>query len=227
MKQLIAAALIAGAICVAPRSSRASTCVIPDVSKAYEQARAVFLGELIGVVEPLTSEPSAPMSSRLFTIRFKVEKSWKGVFSSTFEVLSSHGGGAFGFYDPGDAKKYIVYADPLIEKGANHPHKTIISWCSRTALVSDSDKRSRIRLDQVFDRTNGAADVKILDWRYPPLTFSARRASPLAARLGLALGLKIQGHGFADQILQGRLVDPVAFVDIDGAPHVPFETRVE
>ncbi len=52
MKRLVAAVLIAGAICVVPRSSMGSTCVIPDVTKAYERARAVFLGEVIGIVEP-------------------------------------------------------------------------------------------------------------------------------------------------------------------------------
>jgi|SRR6516162_5942444 hypothetical protein len=38
-------------------------------------------------------------------------------------------------------------------------------------------------------------------------------------RLGFAfiLALEIERHGSADEILQGRLIDPVPFVDVDGA----------
>jgi len=52
----------------------------------------------------------------------------------------------------------------------------------------------------------------------------------LAARspgLRLALALEIERHRSADEILQGRLIDLVAFVDVDGAPDIPFEARVE
>jgi len=55
-------------------------------------------------------------------------------------------------------------------------------------------------------------------------------ASPLAFRspgLRLALALKIKRHRSADEILQGRLIDLVAFVDVDGAPDIPLEAGVE
>ena len=53
---------------------------------------------------------------------------------------------------------------------------------------------------------------------------------PLAARspgLRLALALEIERHCSADEILQGRLIDLVAFVDVDGAPRIPVEAGVE
>jgi len=53
---------------------------------------------------------------------------------------------------------------------------------------------------------------------------------PLAARspgLRLALALEIERHCSADEILQGRLIDLVAFVDVDGAPGIPVEAGVE
>ena len=53
---------------------------------------------------------------------------------------------------------------------------------------------------------------------------------PLAARspgLRLALALQIERHCSADEILQGRLIDLVAFVDVDGAPGIPVEAGVE
>src|SRR2546428_8109738 len=52
---------------------------------------------------------------------------------------------------------------------------------------------------------------------------------PLAARspgLRLALALEIERHCSADEILQGRLIDLVAFVDVDGAPDIPV-SRLE
>jgi hypothetical protein len=53
---------------------------------------------------------------------------------------------------------------------------------------------------------------------------------PLAARslrLWLALALEIERHCSTDEIFQRRLIDFVAFVDVDGAPHIPVEAGVE
>ena len=56
------------------------------------------------------------------------------------------------------------------------------------------------------------------------------KSGPLAARppgLRLALALEIERHCSADEILQSRLIDLVAFVDVDGAPDIPVEAGVE
>jgi hypothetical protein len=52
---------------------------------------------------------------------------------------------------------------------------------------------------------------------------------PLTARSGLrlALALEIERHCSADEILQGRLIDLFALVDVDGAPDIPVEAGVE
>ena len=52
---------------------------------------------------------------------------------------------------------------------------------------------------------------------------------PLARSPGLrlALALEIERHCSADEILQGRRIELVAFVDVDGAPGIPAEARVE
>jgi hypothetical protein len=39
--------------------------------------------------------------------------------------------------------------------------------------------------------------------------------------------VEIERHGSADEIFQGRLIDLVAFVDVDGAPDIPLEAGVE
>jgi hypothetical protein len=49
----------------------------------------------------------------------------------------------------------------------------------------------------------------------------------LLAGLRLALALEIERHCGADKILQGRRIDLVAFVDVDGAPDIPLEAGVE
>jgi len=59
---------------------------------------------------------------------------------------------------------------------------------------------------------------------------ATKLVGPLAARspgLRLALALEIERHCSADEILQGRLIDLLAFVDIDGAPDIPLEAGVE
>ena len=51
---------------------------------------------------------------------------------------------------------------------------------------------------------------------------------PLAARSpGLRLALEIERHCSADEVLQCRLIDLVALVDVDGAPDIPVEAGVE
>ena len=57
-------------------------------------------------------------------------------------------------------------------------------------------------------------------------------AGPLAARspglrLGLTFALEIERYGSADEVLQCRFIELVAFVDVDGAPDIPFEAGVE
>ena len=53
---------------------------------------------------------------------------------------------------------------------------------------------------------------------------------PLAARspgLRLAFALEIERHCSADEVLQGRLIDLVAFMDVDSAPDISVEAGVE
>lgn len=53
-------------------------------------------------------------------------------------------------------------------------------------------------------------------------------AGSLAARSpGLRLAPEIERHCSADEILQGRLINYLAFVDVDGAPDIPVEAGVE
>ena len=63
-------------------------------------------------------------------------------------------------------------------------------------------------------------------WPVPAM----KLVGPLAARspgIRLVLALEIERHCSADEILQGRFIDLVAFVDVDGAPDIPVEAGVE
>ena len=87
------------------------------------------------------------------------------------------------------------------------------------------------------DSLNGITDSirkgKQIQWIHVRQEERARRASklvgPLArsAGLRLALGLEIERHCGADEIFQGRIIDLVAFVDVDGAPDIPVEAGVK
>lgn len=46
-------------------------------------------------------------------------------------------------------------------------------------------------------------------------------------RLAPALEMEVERHCIADEILQGRLIDLLAFVDVDGTPYIPVEAGVE
>lgn len=45
--------------------------------------------------------------------------------------------------------------------------------------------------------------------------------------LRFRLAFEIESHGSADEMLQRRLIDFVALVDVDGAPHIPLKAGIE
>jgi hypothetical protein len=55
----------------------------------------------------------------------------------------------------------------------SHPANSVIELSSSPARrISAQVANFAFQfLDLLFDRTNGAADLRILDWRYPPLKF--------------------------------------------------------
>src|SRR5215469_1766748 len=53
------------------------------------------------------------------------------------------------------------------------------------------------------------------------------RRPRLRSGLLFVLALEVEGHGSANEILQGRLLDLVAFVDVNRTPDIPPETGVK
>lgn len=135
------------------RASGFCFVVTPEFPQAYETARAVFVGEVVKIDKPLTSETNAPLRDRLYKVTFKVEFSWKGagfreVGLPEFVVLSNQGQGgdcfSWGIFLEG--KKYLVYADETPDKDLR------VGLGNRTALLSQAsdDLKALQRLDSAL-----------------------------------------------------------------------------
>jgi len=134
MRQLLLTTLALGCLMVIPSRANACFCITPDVPDALKQAKTVFLGEVIDIVEPKTTDVTAPLPGRFFTIKFKIQKSWKGIASGTseFSVLSAQGRyGCFAFRPVAKGERYLVYADPASDTG----HWGLVTICNRTTAV--------------------------------------------------------------------------------------------
>jgi hypothetical protein len=145
-------------------SSPLCSCVVPEVPEAFDRAKAVFVGEVIEIVEPTTSDEKAPLHDRFYVLRFKVEKSWKGVLASEIDVLSDQGRGCFAYPTVKKGEKYLVYADPAFEDGSEAKGFIIMTSCNRTAMLPASTRRSTQRLTHPeVNRNDGSADLRKLD----------------------------------------------------------------
>jgi len=134
MKRTLLAGLFLTTMALFAPSTYACFCVRSEVPEALEFASAVFLGEVVEITEPRTTDETAPLPRRFFTIKFKVERSWKGVAfgSQEISVLSAQGRyGCFAYPPVSKGQKYLVYADAA--DGA--PGWSIITICNRTTIV--------------------------------------------------------------------------------------------
>jgi hypothetical protein len=92
-----------------PSVARACTCELPLVGQAEKQAvkkarresQAIFVGKVLEVVEP-------PNEFHV-SIRFEIERVWKGPEYSELEIFTGKGGGDCG-YKFAVGETYLVYA---------------------------------------------------------------------------------------------------------------------
>ncbi len=138
MKRLLIALLAGGCIAFYSQPTQACYCVVPEVSESFKLARAVFLGEATGIVEPKTSNETAPLADRAYTIKFKVLQSWRGVplGSGEFSILW-----LTNCYEcpdlPSLNERYLVYANPPL---SGNEIWSLVTWCSRTMVVHRDPK---------------------------------------------------------------------------------------
>lgn len=119
-------------------------CIMPELSESFERAHAVFVGEVVEIIPPNPRNDIAVLR-RSYTVKFRVEKSWKGTkVRRLFSVQSAHGANeelAFPVVHPGE--KYLVFADPLYFDGVPQRKWSRISACSRTKLLSNASEDLR------------------------------------------------------------------------------------
>ena len=148
MKQRILIGLALGCLMVWPLHANACSCISPEVPEAFKSAKAVFLGEVVEILEPKNTNETAPLSDRFFTIKFKIEKSWKGVpFAALeFSVLSAQGHyGCFAFPPVTKGERYLVYADADSGSG----NWSVVTNCSRSTIVRPGLNRRLFNSDEI------------------------------------------------------------------------------
>lgn len=149
MRFLILCSSVVIVVTVSAPTSKACYCSVPSVPKAVSRAGAVFVGEVTEIIEPRTSDDKAPPPGRFYTIKFKVEKSWKGVASSDVAVLSAQGRyGCLAYPPVSKGEKYLVFADPFYFNGAFQKDWLIITTCNRTKLLANASEDVK-RLDGI------------------------------------------------------------------------------
>jgi hypothetical protein len=133
-------------------------CVKPEVVQAFEAARAVFVGEVLEIVPPRSTDKDAVFADRVHTVRFKVEITWKGPFWAEATVLAPMGN-CFSMRPLNKGEKYLVYADP-VEVSAKSTD-VMINACNRTTRLSTSTTEPGL-FEHLFG-SNTANDIRILN----------------------------------------------------------------
>ena len=137
----------------------ACSCVKPEVATAFREARMVFVGEVTEIIQPQTDRPTAPLADKLFGIRFKIERSWKGASTREIVILSDQGrAGCFSWGPFVKGRKYLVYAERRTPSGTRIKNLAVLFSCNRTELVEKATEDL-----ETLDRMRRASGEKSLD----------------------------------------------------------------
>jgi hypothetical protein len=135
MKHLLFTAAFLFAFFIAPAAVYACSCMAGGPEHAFNNARAVFIGRMVGATERLTvrDENDKPVTIEAGTVRFDVEELFKGSVSSESAVfIDSMDGTSCGPYGLKRGERYVVYA-----YDGGRDEKTLSSGvCTRTAPVN-------------------------------------------------------------------------------------------
>lgn len=138
MRRIIKAAIFFGIFGLSIPAVSACWCFVPNVPKSFNKAADVFVGIVTDIKLPLSFDEKAPFADRLFTIRFKVEKSWKGSHALEISVLADQGLlSCFSYRTIYIGDRYLVYADPLSSNENDRSDLVMISSCNRTGPVGE------------------------------------------------------------------------------------------
>ena len=161
MRYGILAACLLGIFALPVRGIYCS-CLRPEVPLAFSDARAVFVGEVTEILRPRTADPKAPPEARLYLVKFRVERAWKGVVvSQELTLLSDQGrAGCFSWGSFLKGGRYLVYAEDIARPLPPRSYRF---------LKGEGD------LVYTEERTKGEVPIKSL-----AVLFSCNRTTPLA-----------------------------------------------
>ncbi|HEU0143442.1 MAG TPA: hypothetical protein VFQ47_01535 [Nitrososphaera sp.] len=165
MKWIVVTAFILAMFISSVSTIQAFYCPVPEVPEALQRSGAVFVGEVVEVIEPKTSDPNALLPERFYTIRLKVERAWKGVSGQEIKVLAPTPG-----YEtkpvPNKGDKYLVYAEPAYTKEGYRKDWLIMgNMCNRSMPFSKAgdDIRELEAIVNLCNETNSKAlDISAL-----------------------------------------------------------------
>ena len=107
--------VVLGVACAATDACSACDCFCGTVEQSFDQADAVFFGEV--VAEQLLDEPDPPFSIPVRRITFRVLQSWKGVVEPRVSVLMPPDSGVCGPDSVLWGDLFIVYATSDVDTG--------------------------------------------------------------------------------------------------------------
>ena len=144
MKRVIQVVIIVCVFVLWAPVGYACFCTKPEVQDAYVRARTVFLGEVLEVIPPRGLNPNGEFASSAHSVKFKVEKMWKGFLWPEITVLTRLDS-CFGLgrrLEKG--QKYLVYAESYPSTDALST-ELIVGGCTRTTLLSGDNVSDDIR----------------------------------------------------------------------------------
>src|SRR3954469_23277683 len=143
MRRIITAAFFLAIFGLSTLTASACWCFVPDVHKSFDKATDVFVGIVTEIKPPHSTSEKSSLSERLFTIKFKIEKSWKGSVSTEISVLADQGWlGCFSYHTVYVGEKYLVYADSFPSDEKDLKGFVTINLCNRTGLIGEQLTRS-------------------------------------------------------------------------------------
>jgi len=158
MTAVVPRVLVVIVFLIAAPAARACFCVIPEVKQGFEWARAVFVGEVLEIIPPRSTDKDAVYADRVHSVRFKVETTWKGPFWTEANALVPQEN-CFSIQPLRKGEKYLVYANPV--SYSSKSSDVMINACNRTARLSTSPAEPGL-LEHLFGR-NTANDIRILN----------------------------------------------------------------
>ena len=139
-----------------------SSCLIPEVAQGFEQAKAVFIGEVEEIIPPRSDNADGEFFDRAHIVKFKIERSWKGTPFGSVTVWAIQGDKIFALPRFSKGERYLVYAEAVMAKEVA-TDQLLVNACNRTALLPLKAKPQKRIMEPAVNRENGANDIAALD----------------------------------------------------------------